>query len=132
IYRDAASCSSVGKNGAPGSECRWKSPDNTPHLGHVLAKYFCPIVFENCSLNVGTRPWMYARMASGSSVIPDRMQISPAVPSTCGARMATTGILAPHRQHEYIFPIKYNGGSIVSRSSSIGLVYNAAYVVCLI
>src|SRR5262245_48270301 len=65
-------------------------------------------------------------MASGSSVIPDRMQISPAAPSTFGARRATTGILAPHRQHEYIFPIKYNGGSIVSLSSSIGLVYNAA------
>src|SRR5215813_2758518 len=94
MYRDAASCSSIGKNGAPGSACRWKSPDNTPHLGHVLAKYFCPIVFENFSLNVGTRPWMYARMA-------------------------TTGILAPHRQHEYIFPIKYNGGSMVSLSSSI-------------
>jgi hypothetical protein len=27
--------------------------------------------------------------------------------------------LAPHRQHEYIFPIKYNGGSMVSLSSSI-------------
>src|SRR5215813_14357618 len=58
-------------------------------------------------------------MASGSSVIPDRMQISPAVPSTFGARMATTGILAPHRQHAYIFPIKYNGGSMVSLSSSM-------------
>jgi hypothetical protein len=58
-------------------------------------------------------------MASGSSVIPDRMQISPSVPSTFGARMATTGILAPHRQHKYIFPIKYNGGSMVSLSSSI-------------
>lgn len=33
--------------------------------------------------------------------------------------MATTGILAPYRQHEYIFPIKYTGGSIVSLSSSI-------------
>jgi hypothetical protein len=33
--------------------------------------------------------------------------------------MATTGILAPHRQHEYIFPIKYSGGSTVSLSSFI-------------
>src|SRR5262249_22968779 len=41
--------------------------------------------------------------------------ITPGTP-TCGARMATTGILAPHRQHAYIFPIKYNGGSMVSLS----------------
>jgi len=90
-----------------------------PHWGHVLAKYFCPIVLENFSLNVGTRLWMYARTVSGSSVIPERMQISPSVSSIFGARRATTGIFAPHLQHEYIFPIRYTGGSIVSLSSSI-------------
>ena len=46
-YKDLASSSSVGKKGAPGSECRKKSPDSTPHLGQVLAKYFSPSVFEN-------------------------------------------------------------------------------------
>jgi hypothetical protein len=43
----------------------------------------------------------------------------PSVPKMFGARIATTGILALHRQHEYILPIKYNGGSMVSSSSSI-------------
>ncbi len=67
MKRFFALSSVVGKNGAPGSECRKKSPDKTPHAGQVLAKYFSLTVFEKFTLNVGTLFRIYERTSSGSS-----------------------------------------------------------------
>ena len=97
-YKDFASSSSVGKNGPPGSECRKKLPDKTLHFGQVFPKYFCPAIFENLSRKVGTLFWMYDKTSLGSSTISDNKQISFSVSSTCGAKIATTGILESHRQ----------------------------------